>query len=100
MLPYIQQNKKKSIAPEAMRRLMAFRIATVLIIGGILTLISIVLSVASCKEELRLEEERKVLQKSRDSLEQHLIIIPPVLPVPASTVDMRDTAPWTSSFIF
>jgi len=93
-------NKREHISAEAMKRRTIFRIVTVLIIGGMLILTSVVLSVVSCKQELKLEEERKILQKSRDSLQQHLNAVPLILPESPDAFLDGDSSLYIRTFIF
>lgn len=78
MLPDIPYKKRRKINLEDIDKRFSFWFITIWIIIGILMIIAVVFSVASCKEQRRLEQERVVLQRSRDSLEGQLIIIPPV----------------------
>lgn len=84
MLPDIPYKKRRKINLEDIDKRFSFWFITIWIIIGILMIIAVVFSVASCKEQRKLEEERAALQKSRDSLEARLIIMPvaPSSPMP------------------
>lgn len=91
MFPGITYKKQRKIKPEGVSRQFPLWFIAILITTGLLILLTFVFSVVSCRELIRLEEERIVLQKSRDSLDQeqlqfttgndripflHMIIIP------------------------